>query len=334
MRTILSTLFSFILALLIYLAWTYIQMQESLNSPMQLPETTASFVVSSGESLTSISNRLETLGWYSHPRYLQLEARRQGMDNQIKVGEYQIPPATTPMAFLNLLVSGDVVQHSVTLVEGLTFREWRLTLAAKENLKQTITELTDEEIMAELGFPDQHPEGRFYADSYFYTTDMSDLDILKRAHEEMEKVVAELWAEREEDLPYQSPYEAMVMASIIEKETAVPAERPAIAGVFVRRLQKGMMLQTDPTVIYGIGENFDGNITRKHLRTDTPYNTYTRHGLTPTPIAMFSRAALHAALHPEEGKTLYFVSRGDGTHAFSATLKEHNAAVRKYQLKQ
>ncbi len=333
MRTILSTFLSLLLAALLFLGWLYVQMQQALTTPMSLNESSQIFEVKSGESLTTITKRLKTLGWFEHPRYLQLESRRRGLDNKIKVGEYTVTKGTTPIGFLNLLVSGDVIQHSITLVEGLTFQEWLSVLANEARLNHTLTNLTEQEIMAKLGFPDEHPEGRFYADSYFYTSDTTDLDILKRAHAAMQSTVSELWEKRDPNTPYKTPYEAMIMASIIEKETAVPAERSEISGVFVRRLQKGMKLQTDPTVIYGVRHGFDGNLTRKHLRSDTPYNTYTRTGLPPTPIAMFSRAALKAALHPKAGKTLFFVARGDGSHQFSETLKQHNKAVRKFQLK-
>lgn len=334
MRTLISTLFSVLLAGLLYVAWLYVDMQNSLNKPMVIKTDPLSFEVRSGESMKSISQRLKQQGIYNHPEYLRTESRRKGFDNRIQVGEYELTTGMTPLAFLEMLVAGRVVQHSVTLVEGWTFRQFLDALHVKDDLEHTLIGLSDEQIMEQLGKPGEHPEGRFYPDSYFYTSGSSDLEILRRAYQAMEVKIAALWEQRDKDLPYKKPYDALIMASIIEKETGKEEERPVIAGVFVRRLQKGMMLQTDPTVIYGIGQAFDGNLTRKHLQADTPYNTYTRTGLPPTPIAMFGTASLHAALHPAKGDALYFVSIGDGSHHFSATLEEHNKAVAQYQLNQ
>lgn len=334
MRLLISTLFSLLLVGLLFVAWLYTDMQNSLNEPMLVNADTPSFEVRSGESMKSISQRLKQQGIYDHPEYLRLESRRQGFDNRIHVGEYELTIGMTPLEFLDNLVAGRVVQHSVTLVEGWTFRQFLNALHEKDDLEHTLNGLSDEQIMERLGKPVEHPEGRFYPDSYFYTTGSSDLEILRRAYQAMENKITELWEKRDTDLPYKTPYDAMIMASIIEKETGKEDERPAIAGVFVRRLQKGMLLQTDPTVIYGIGQSFDGNLTRKHLQTDNPYNTYTRTGLPPTPIAMFGTASLQAALQPAKDDAIYFVARGDGSHHFSATLEEHNKAVKQYQLKQ
>ncbi len=333
-RVCLSIFFSVILAGLIFAGWNYLELQKTLEQPMvTVGNTSVSFEVNKGDSMKAIAEKLNTSGLYDHPEILRLAARKAGLDDQIKVGEYAINTGMTPLDFLDMITQGRVVQHRVTFVEGWTFKQMLAALAKEKSLKKELTGLSDEEIMKKLGEPNVNPEGRFFPDSYFYTSGSSDLDILKRSYEAMEKLVDELWKQRDKDLPYKSPLEAMTMASIIEKETASDDERAEIAGVFVRRLKKGMKLQTDPTVIYGIGREFDGNLTRKHLRTDTPYNTYTRTGLPPGPIAMFGRASLEAALHPKQGNTLYFVARGDGSHQFSSTLKEHNEAVRKYQLK-
>ena len=328
-----KSLLSVIFAGLLYAGWQYIDMQKTLDEPLVLKESPMLFTVNSGDSMKVISRRLSKTGAYDHPEFLRMTARVSKLDSQIKVGEYEITEGMTANDFLILVTEGKVVQHSVILVEGLTFRQYLKSLAGKDDLENELAGMTDAEIMSKLGKDGEHPEGRFFPDNYFYTSGSSDLDILKRAYYAMEKMTAKLWEEREKDLPYKNAYEALTMASIIEKETGRADERPTIAGVFVRRLQKDMKLQTDPTVIYGVGPEFDGNITRKHLRTDTPYNTYTRKGLPPSPIAMFGEASLKAALHPAKGDALFFVAKGDGSHYFSATYKEHNKAVTKYQLK-
>ena len=231
------------------------------------------------------------------------------------------------------MVVGDVISHRFTLVEGWTFRQVLAAIGENETLRHTLEGLPEKEIMRRLEYPGERAEGRFLADTYQFPRDSTDLALLARAYDAMQTFLQAQWRNREPGLPLKDPYEALILASIVEKETAVAAERPQIAGVFVRRLQKGMKLQTDPTVIYGIGEKFDGNIRRRDLTRDTPYNTYTRNGLPPTPICMPGRAAIEAVLHPAPGKTLYFVAKGDGTHYFSATLEEHTRAVRKYQLR-
>ncbi len=334
-KFLVSTLFSVVFAGILFIAWLYTDMQKSLDSPVTLQENPTTFVVNAGDNMKIISHKLSQIKVYDHPEFLRLSTRLRELDNRIQAGEYEITQGMTPNDFLTMVTEGRVVQHSITLVEGWTFDQVLNALAAKDDLKKELSGLTQDQIMFKLNRPEEHPEGRFFPDSYFYTVGSSDFDILKRAYEAMETNSQKLWAAREKDLPYKSLYEAMIMASIIEKETGRADERPTIAGVFVRRLQKNIKLQTDPTVIYGIGSTYDGNITRKHLTTDTPYNTYTRKGLPPTPIAMFGAASLEAALHPEKGDTLFFVAKGDGTgsHYFSVTFKEHDAAVKKYQLK-
>lgn len=256
-----------------------------------------------------------------------------GIEGRLHVGEYQLNPGDSLLTLLEKIDRGDVLQRSVTLVEGWNFREWRAHLANLEGIEHHLADLDGDAVMARLGRPGAHPEGWFAPETYFYTRGTSDMDLLRRAFERQKRILDEAWAGRDEDLPYDTPYEALIMASIVEKETAVPSERGRIAGVFVNRLRKGMRLQTDPTVIYGMGENYDGNIRRSDLRRYTPYNTYVINGLPPTPIAMPSRESILAAVNPEPTEDIFFVARGDGSHHFSRTLAEHQRAVREYQLK-
>lgn len=255
------------------------------------------------------------------------------MDGRMHVGEYRLQPGDSLLSLLEKMDRGEVIQRSLTLVEGWNFRELRVRLAAQDTLTHTLDSLTDDQIMEKLGRPGQHPEGWFAPETYFYTRGTSDLTLLRRALERQEALLEEAWSQRDDDLPIDSPYEALILASIIEKETGVPDERPEIAGVFTNRLRKGMRLQTDPTVIYGMGEAYDGNIRRSDLRRPTPYNTYTISGLPPTPIAMPGQEAILAAVQPAQTESLYFVARGDGSHYFSKTLAQHQKAVRDYQLR-
>ena len=230
-------------------------------------------------------------------------------------------------------LAGDVVEYSITLVPGWNFKQVRAALKQKDTLAATIDTLTDQAVMNALGAEDRHPEGMFYPDTYRYVKGTKDIDVLKQAFVRLDSVLNEEWQQRSEGLPYKDPYQALIMASLIERETGAAHERQEIAGVFIRRPKLGMLLQTDPTVIYGMGDAYRGRITRADLRRPTPYNTYVNPGLTPTPIALAGREAIYAAPHPAEGKSLYFVARGDGTHVFSETLDAHNKAVRQYQLK-
>ncbi len=295
--------------------------------------TQPTVVVAPGDSFNTVLGKLRAAG-IDEGRDLQWQwlARELDAAGKIKVGEYALEPAPTPAALLTNMRQGKVLQYRMTLVEGWNIRQLRAALNRADPLRHATTDMSDTELMAALGFPDQHPEGRFLPETYVYQRGDTDLDVLKRAHAAMEKELAAVWADRADDLPLASPYELLILASIIEKETGLASERPQIAGVFARRLKMGMRLQTDPTVIYGIGSAYDGNIRKVHLTTDTPYNTYTRAGLTPTPIAMPGRDALQAAARPAAGDALYFVAVGDGSgaHAFSATYAEHNAAVARY----
>lgn len=327
----------FILLLIITVGtgfWLWQDMREQLHSPMLLEEK-AKLEVRPGTSLRALAQELVARGWIGHPYYLQFHARRSGDGNRIKAGEYAIKPGTTPLELLDQLIAGDVIQYTLTIVEGWTYRDLFLAVQQHDKIEKTLApELLDEPagLMQALDLGDIHPEGNFYPDTYHFPSDTTDAAFLQRAYRLMQETLAAEWQQRAEDLPYKDAYEALIMASIIEKETAVPAERDEIAGVFVRRLQKGMRLQTDPTVIYGMGKNYTGNLRRKDLQADSPYNTYTIAGMPPTPIALPGRDSIHAALHPADGETLYFVSRGDGSHYFSKTLNEHNRAVAKYQL--
>jgi UPF0755 protein len=256
-----------------------------------------------------------------------------GTSSRIQVGEYEISPKATPRSLLWRMAHGDVVQRRFTVIPGRNFRELRALLQADQQLDDEIARMSDAEVMAALGRPKVSPEGRFLPETYAYTRGTTDLQILARAMKAMDKQLEAVWRKRDPGLPLKNPDQLLTLASIVEKETGLASERPQIAGVFVRRLRKGMLLQTDPTVIYGIGPGYDGNIRKADLERDTPWNTYTRAGLPPTPIAMPGKAALEAAAHPSGGSSLYFVASGGGGHVFNDTLDAHNAAVRKYQLK-
>jgi UPF0755 protein len=251
----------------------------------------------------------------------------------LHAGEYVVAHGITPRQLLQRMAKGGVIQHAFTIVEGWTFRELRAALAKQETLAHETATLSDAELMAKIGAPGLHPEGQFLPETYKFPKGWSDTRLLERAHAALQQTLEREWAGRDEDLPLKTPAEALVLASIVEKETGRADERPRIAGVFVRRLERGMLLQTDPTVIYGLGASFDGNLTRVHLTTDSPYNTYMRPGLPPTPIALAGKAAIAAALHPAPGDEIYFVSRGDGSHEFTATLEEHSRAVARHQLR-
>jgi len=330
-------LFKLLGALLLLLSliggWYGYAYKSFAQRPLQVGEAGVQLELLPGESFSAMARELEQRSIIDDARYLKWMARLKGVSHRIQAGEYRITPGTTPPELLSMLVAGRVEQYTLTLVEGWSFREVMEAVRSHPKLRQTLDAADPQTVMAQLGYPGQHPEGRFFPDTYHFPGNLTDVEFLRRAYRAMERRLAQEWAERAEGLPYETPYEALVMASIVEKETGQPDERAAIAGVFVRRLQRGMRLQTDPTVIYGLGAGFDGNLRRRDLRGDTPYNTYRHHGLPPTPIAMPGGAALHAALHPAEGDALYFVSRGDGSHHFSATLEEHNRAVARYQLR-
>ena len=312
--------------------WQHYQAFQSQPLPGLKPDQVAQ--VRQGDSFRGVLAHLRAQGITTGADIeWQLLARRLDAAGKLKVGEYALEPGvTTPRSLLQAMRAGRTIQYRFTIVEGWNIRQLRAALNAATPLRHETTQLDDAALMARLGYPGQHPEGRFLPETYLYARGDSDLELLKRAHEAMDKTLAALWATRAPELPLDSPEQALVLASIVEKETGIAEERARIAGVFVRRLRLGMKLQTDPTVIYGLGAAYDGNIRRRDLTTDTPYNTYTRAGLTPTPIAMPSRDALMAAAQPAAGDALYFVAVGDGSgaHVFSPSLDQHNAAVARY----
>jgi len=310
-----------------------LEYQHFLKTPLSVSGPRAVVEIPRGTSLNALTHDLVQRGILARPYYFVALAYQKGQQSSIKAGEYAVTPDMTPSAFLDHIVSGKVIQYDLTIVEGRTFRQALAVLDAQEALTgEPLSQLSDDALMERLGRPGTHPEGLFFPDTYRFPRHMARLALLKQTMRRMDRILEEAWEDREPNLPFSTPYEALIMASIIEKETAVAAERPQIGGVFVRRLRMGMRLQTDPTVIYGLGEQFDGNLRRADLRADTPYNTYVIDGLPPTPIALPGRGAIRAAVRPAAGDSLYFVAKGDGTHVFSRTLQEHNRAVRRYIL--
>ena len=302
-----------------------------LHAPLPMGTEPLELAIEPGTPPRAIARDIEQAGVRVDARILFAWFRLSGKVREIKAGNYEIPPGTTPLTLLDKLVRGEESLRTLTLLEGWTFRQVRSALAREEQLKHDTAVLADAEIMERLGRPGVHPEGRFFPDTYTYAKGSSELAVLRRALHAMDRRLDAAWAQRASDTPLKSADEALILASIVEKETGRTADRAQIAGVFSNRLRTGMLLQTDPTVIYGLGEKFDGNLRRKDLQTDTPWNTYTRTGLPPTPIAMPGKASLLAAVQPERTRALYFVARGDGSSHFSATLDEHNRAVNRFQ---
>ncbi len=302
-----------------------------LNRPLDLAADSVEVSVELGTPPREIAQAWVLAGVQASPVLLYEWFRWSGQARKIRAGSYEVSRGVTPVSLLKKMVRGDESLAAVRLIEGWTFRQFRAELAKADALKPTTAELSDEQIMQLLGAPTTSPEGRFFPDTYAYSKGSSDIAVLKRAHRAMQKRLDAAWQERAPDTPLRSPDDALVMASIVEKETGAPADRGRVAGVFVNRLRIGMPLQTDPTVIYGLGASFDGNLRKRDLLADTPYNTYTRGGLPPTPIAMPGKAALLAAVKPDRTKALYFVARGDGSSEFSETLADHNRAVNLYQ---
>lgn len=310
-------------------AW---KLHSALEQPLNLSQEQL-LDVPAGSTPTGTFNRLQADGVIQDAFWLRLYWRFNLPGQPLHSGEYRMTPGMTAEGLIGLWQRGEVVQYSLTLVEGWTFRQVRSALAKSDKLQQTLTGLSDSQVMEKLGHGGVFPEGRFFPDTYRFVRGMTDAELLEKAYDRLDDVLAKEWSRRPDDAPYSDPYQALIMASLVEKETGVPHERGQIAGVFVRRMQIGMLLQTDPTVIYGLGERYTGKLTRAHLKEATPYNTYVIAGLPPTPIAMVGREAIHAALNPVPGKSLYFVARGDGSHVFSDDLDAHNSAVREFQLK-
>ena len=303
-----------------------------LRMPLSLPADKVDFVIDEGTTMRGIARQVREAGIAVPPEALIAYARLTGADRRIKAGGYEIVRGESLWTLVNRLSRGDVTQREITFIEGWNFRQIRAALRRHPDVRQTLDGLDDATVTAMIGASTSHPEGLFFPDTYLFAVGSSDIDILRRAYRAQQRELAEIWSKRDPDLPLGSPYEALILGSIVEKETGMEADRKRIAGVFVNRLKLGMPLQTDPTVIYGLGEVFDGNLRRRDLRADTPWNTYTRRGLPPTPIANPGRASLLAAVQPEKHKYLYFVSRGDGSSAFSETLDGHNRYVARYQL--
>ena len=310
-------------------AW---KIHSALEQPLNISQEQL-LDVPKGTTPTRTFYRLEADGIIKDAFWLRVYWRFNRSRQPLHKGEYRMQPGMTVEGLIDEWKRGDIVQYSLTLVEGWNFHQVRAALAKDEKLEQTLNGLSDSEVMDKLGHAGIFPEGRFFPDTYRFVRGMSDVELLKKAYDRLDEVLAKEWEQRAADVPYTEPYQALIMASLVEKETGVPQERGQIAGVFVRRMAMGMLLQTDPTVIYGLGERYSGKLTRAHLKEPTPYNTYMISGLPPTPIAMVGREAIHAALNPVAGNSLYFVARGDGSHVFSDDLEAHNNAVREFQLK-
>jgi UPF0755 protein len=314
--------------------WLYYFAHNSLPLPMSAAGSLApfEFVVKPGASLKTLSKQLTDQKLLPEPQSLWILGRITNQATGIQAGSYRLESAVTPLELLQKLNDGDVIAVSVTFIEGSTFADMRARLEKTGGVKETLKGTSNAEVLKRIGATETHPEGLFFPDTYRFAIGTTDVELLKSSYSAMKKKLAEAWEMRDKNLPYKTPYEVLTMASIIEKETGKAEERPLIGSVFVNRLRIPMRLQTDPTVIYGMGENYDGNIRRRDLTTDTPYNTYTRDGLPPTPIAMPGWGSLLAAVKPAASEKLYFVGKGDGSHYFSASLDEHNRAVAKYQL--
>lgn len=327
-------LWMLLLAFVASAAWFWHDFTRFAVTPLRVSVTGESVDIERGTSFKDIVHQLRSQGLTtSAPLYWRLLAERMHVAGRLHAGEYAVTPGITPQQLLTAMAQGRVMQRNVTIVDGWTFRDVLQALSKADRLKHETAGLDDATIMQKIGASAEKPEGRFLPETYAYVKGDSDLDVLRRAHEAMAKTLTALWAQRDPNLPLSTPYDALILASIVEKETGRADERPRVAGVFIRRLQKNMLLQTDPTVIYGMGASYAGTIHKSDLTTDTPYNTYTRPGLPPTPIAMPGKPAIEAALHPAPGDALYFVARGDGTHVFAGTLDEQNRNVACYQLK-
>ncbi|MEI7795373.1 MAG: endolytic transglycosylase MltG [Methylococcaceae bacterium] len=310
--------------------WLWMDYESAISNPVVI-EKFVTIDIEKGDSLKQITNKLVAQNVKIKPFWFKFLAKINGENKKIKSGEYELAKGLTAKDILALFVQGKVKRHAITFPEGWNFKAIRQQLDANPYIEHTLKSVQINDIVKQLGISQNHPEGLFFPDTYFFEKHTTDVAILKRAYTKMQIILAQEWQGRAANLPITTPYQAICLASIIEKETAAPFERAQIAGVFSRRLQQNMMLQTDPTVIYGMGETYQGNIKTADLKNPTPYNTYTFKGLPPTPIAMAGREAIHAALHPDASEALFFVAKGDGTHVFSANLDAHNAAVETYQ---
>jgi len=302
-----------------------------VHHPLPLPATPFEFELKQGSSLKSVAREMKQAGLLGQAWPFVWLARLRGNSSQLKAGSYSLDHPISPLELLEVITKGEVIQKQASIIEGWTFKQLRAALNASLDIAHDTLNLTDAEILQRIGATESHPEGLFFPDTYKFAAGSSDLAILSSAYQAMQQRLQEIWATREPDLPLQTPYQALILASIVEKETGTADDRAMIAGVFMNRLRRGMLLQTDPTVIYGLGETFDGNLRKRDLLADTAYNTYSRGGLPPTPIALPGMAALQATLHPAKTDALYFVARGDGSSQFSGTLEQHNRAVNRFQ---
>lgn len=332
MNKLTITLVTFVLGSLLCAVSLVAYYQYELNRPVTVNSESKVIEIRSGQSFNSITNQLLAEGILDSPWVMKVYGRVSGLSGKLKAGEYHLEGDLTIPQLVSLFVSGRSISYQITFVEGWTFKDIISELARHNKLKKLVGDNDSADILRAVTDQYEHPEGLFFPDTYTYRKNDTDLSILVRSFNRMQKVLNEEWDAREKSVPLASPYEALILASIVEKETGDASEREQIAGVFIRRINKGMRLQTDPTVIYGLGDDYKGNITRAHLKQYTPYNTYRINGLPPTPIALAGREAIHATLHPDSSKTLYFVAKGNGLHYFSETLKEHVNAVNKYQI--
>ncbi len=328
-----KALVSLLLGCFIIVVIFTVLLEKQLQQKLPLQHTQL-LTVENGSSVASFAKKLVNKGWLADRFWLKSYARLNPEKTKIKAGTYQIMPDITLSALLEQVSTGKEYQFSVTFIEGSTFKEWLVTLQQQPHLSHSLSTLTIEEIAQQLNIDQSNPEGWFFPETYAFTQGTQDIDLLKRAHKTMQQKLAQLWQQRAQGLPYKTPYQVLIMASMIEKETSYLAEQPLIASVFINRLAKNMRLQTDPTVIYGLGERYQGDITRAHLREKTAYNTYRINGLPPTPIAMPGISAIEAALNPATSNYFYFVSQGNGKHVFSKTLTQHNIAVKNFLAKE
>lgn len=334
MRSIFLKLAAILLLLgVAVISWGWHQYNRFADEPLTVSAEGTELKVAPGATFTLVAKQLQAQGVIRDALLYRIMVRLHGKGRGLKAGDYFITAGTTPRQLFQQLMEGRVRQYSMTIIEGWSFRQMMQAVNGNPYLSHSLGGLTDKEVMSRIGVQGVHPEGRFFPDTYHFPRGFSDVELLRHAFDAMNTRLAHEWSQRDVNLPLKSDYEALILASIVEKETGQASERPMIAGVFIRRLQLGMRLQTDPTVIYGLGETFDGNLRRRDLEAENPYNTYRIKGLPPTPIAMPGGDALRAALHPAPGKELYFVARGNGSHHFSATYEEHDRAVKEFQLK-
>ena len=327
LKFIISVLIIFIISSTFF----YLDYKKFIETPLNI-KVPFIFEIEPGITFRDLNKKLKSYNVLDNHYYLELYVRYSGYAKKIQSGEYRLTPGLRPPEIINIFISGDVVQHSITLLEGWRVDEMLTEVSSNNILKKSLKNHSAKTLLSALGITGSNAEGLFFPDTYYFTNGTTDIELLRRAYQRRQSILKQEWEQRDSGLPYKNAYDALIMASIIEKETALAAERSLIAGVFVRRLQKKMKLQTDPTVVYAMGDQYNGNIKKKDLNIDSPYNTYRYHGLPPSPIALAGQEAIYASLHPELDETLYFVAKKDGSHYFSKTLEEHNRAVKKYQL--